>query len=108
MTTFRDEENRSASYETGSYVELNTVRAVQRKTVKKQDRRGTNFSVILIRLHLCLHDAGQRERRCEEILSIQAMGLKKRLAAYGLQTCGDRPFRRSGLHAGSSGDGSGL
>ena len=26
------------------------------------------------------HDAGQRERRCEEILSIQAMGLKKRLA----------------------------
>ena len=25
------------------------------------------------------HDAGQRERRCEEILSIQAMGLKKRL-----------------------------
>lgn len=25
------------------------------------------------------HDAGQRSRRCEEILSIQAMGLKKRL-----------------------------
>ena len=29
------------------------------------------------------HDAGSRNRRCEEILSIQAMGLKKRLKHTG-------------------------
>ena len=49
-----------------------------------------------------------RERRCEEILSIQAMGLKKRLEHTGCKNAVSRPFRRSGFHAGSFGDGSGL
>ncbi len=39
------------------------------------------------------HDAGQRKRRCEEILSIQAMGLKKRLEHTG---CRDAVIGLSG------------
>ncbi len=34
----------------------------------------------MIHIRLCRDDAMDRTRRCEEILTIQAMGLKKRLA----------------------------
>ena len=40
----------------------------------------------------------ERARRCEEILNIQATGLKKTSGSYSLPECCDRTFRRSGFH----------
>lgn len=45
-----------------------------------------------------------RERRCDEILSIQAMGLKKRLE-HTLQICRDRYLRWIGFYTGIACDG---
>ena len=78
MTTFRDEENRSASYET-VYFELNTEDSAK-KDSKKAGQKRDELLRYIDPAPFVPHDAGQRERRCEEILSIQAMGLKKRLA----------------------------
>ena len=78
MTTFRDEENRSASYET-VYFELNTEDSAKKDSNKAGQKRDELLRYI-DPAPFVPHDAGQRERRCEEILSIQAMGLKKRLA----------------------------
>ena len=78
MTTFRDEENRSASYET-VYFELNTEDSAK-KDSKKAGQKRDELPRYIDPAPFVPHDAGQRERRCEEILSIQAMGLKKRLA----------------------------
>ena len=40
----------------------------------------------------------EREKRCEEILAIQSMGLKKRYGTYPLPQCGDRYLRRFGFY----------
>lgn len=48
-------------------------------------------------------DRQNREKRCDEILMIQAMGLKKLSGTYRSQCCG-RYFRRTGFDAGTSGD----
>ena len=50
----------------------------------------------------------ERERRCDEILNIQAMGLKKRLAHIHCQNCSDRYFRWTGFYTGTSCDGTGI
>jgi len=78
MTTFRDEENRSASYET-VYFELNIEDSIK-KDSKKPGQKVNELLRYIDPAPFVPHDPGQRERRCEEILSIQAMGLKKRLA----------------------------
>ena len=49
-----------------------------------------------------------REKRCEEILMMQAVGLKKRLEHTGCRHAVDRYFRRAGFHAGTAGDGEGV
>ena len=54
------------------------------------------------------HDEAERSRRCEEIFTIQAMGLKKRLEHTGCRPCGSRHFRRPGFHPGTSCGGEGL
>ena len=46
-----------------------------------------------------------RERRCDEILSIQAMGLKKTSGAHTLQICRDRYLRWIGFYTGIACDG---
>ncbi len=43
-----------------------------------------------------------REKRCEEILMIQAHGLKKRLAHTHAKECGCRNFGRTGFYVGAS------
>ena len=78
MTTFKDEENKASSYET-VYFELNTE-DITKKDSKKAGQKNDEILRYIDPAPFVPHDAGQRERRCEEILSIQAMGLKKRLA----------------------------
>lgn len=47
-------------------------------------------------------DKTDRDRRCDEILMIQAMGLKKEIRAYQLQDSSYRYFRRTRLHTGTA------
>ena len=45
----------------------------------------------------------EREKRCEEILAIQSMGLKKRMEHTHCPQCGDRYLRRFGFYSGTAG-----
>ena len=50
----------------------------------------------------------ERERRCDEILNIQAMGLKKTSGTYPLSECSDRSFWWTGFYTGTSCDRAGI
>lgn len=50
----------------------------------------------------------ERERRCDEILNIQAMGLKKRLAHIHCQNAVIRSFWWTGFYTGTSCDRAGI
>ena len=54
------------------------------------------------------HATETDERRCEEILAIQSMGLKKRLEHTHCKSSGGRYLRRTGFYPGASGYGKGF
>ena len=74
-------------------------------TLKKEE---TKLTRTFAQMPFVPSDETLKKERCEQILSIQAQGLKKTLRAYGGENGGDRRFRRSGFNPCPFGDGAGI